>query len=75
MSKKSWRSNSNSSGDVSVSNSLVDIRSQSAARKLSFRGPQNVLHSPDGQLTTYTDVDPEDAQSVYPPEWCVFVAK
>jgi hypothetical protein len=75
MGKKNWRSNSNSSGDESTSNSVATYRSQSTARKLNFDDQKAVAGTPDSQRTTRTDVDPEDAQSVYPPEWCVFVAK
>jgi hypothetical protein len=75
MSKKNWRAGSNSSGDESTSNSVVSFGSQSTARKLTFSNEQAIARTPGSQPTTYVDVDPEDAQSVYPPEWCVFVAK
>lgn len=75
MGKKNWRSRSNSSGDDSVSTSLVNFRSDVTARKLTFGNEQSVSRVSDRQLATYADVDPEDAQGVYPPEWCVFVAK
>lgn len=75
MGKKNWRSSSNSSSEESTFNSVVTFRSQSTARKLTFDGQKAVASTPDSQPTIYADVDPEDAQSVYPPEWCVFVAK
>lgn len=77
MGKKTWRSNPNSSDEESSSASVSSFRSKSTARKLTFGNQQAVVRTPDGNRNPPNgpDVDPEDAQSVYPPEWCVFVAK
>lgn len=74
MGKATWRSSSNSGSDGSSSPSEMSFQSKATARKLKFDDDKAVVRSPQSPRN-YPDVDPEDAQSVYPPEWCVFVAK
>ena len=71
MSSKDWRSGSSSSGDESFSPS----ENRGTSRKLSFGLQEHVSESAQDELAGYAVVKVEDAQSVYPPSCCVFVAK
>jgi hypothetical protein len=69
--KKDWRSGSSSSDDessVTLSPSLARSQARDTARKLSFGLEQD-------SESAYSLVKPDDAQGVYPPSCCVFVAK
>ena len=71
MMRKDWRSGSSSSDDESsatFSPSVVRSHGRDAARKLSF----GVDH---GSESAHSLVKPDDAQGIYPPSCCVFVAK
>lgn len=72
MSSKDWRSGSSSSDDddsVDFSPSLQRSQTRDTVRKLSF----GVEHSDDKY--EYSLVKADEAQGVYPPSCCVFVAK
>lgn len=71
MSSKDWRSGSSSSGDESFSPS----EKRGTGRKLAFDVQEDISESAASELTGYAVVKVEDAQSVYPPSCCVFVAK
>ncbi|KAJ8058451.1 hypothetical protein OCU04_012639 [Sclerotinia nivalis] len=79
-----WRSRSSSnSSELSPSKSksnstgTVDTHYGDAQRKLSFHVQEHVSENTDSagnRLSGYTVVKAEDAQAVYPPSCCVFVA-
>lgn len=65
-----WRSSSSSgSGQSSSDSPLKSMRFASQAQGL------DVLLSPGDNANDYQVIKPEDAQTVYPPACCVFVAK
>jgi hypothetical protein len=71
MSKRSWRSEASSNADESAASSPQS----SVARRLSFGVEQDAADVSNAPRDPFTDVDPEDAQALYHPECCVFVAK
>jgi hypothetical protein len=71
MTSKDWRSSSSNSDDeasATFSPSVARSHALDAARKISF----GVEHGSD---SAHSLIKADDAQGIYPPSCCVFVAK
>jgi len=70
-----WRSGSSGSSAGDASYSPLEAKSQRKSRQLSFGVQEHVSETAGSNLTGYTLIKAEDAQAIYPPACCVFVAK
>ncbi|CAG8977842.1 hypothetical protein HYALB_00011648 [Hymenoscyphus albidus] len=79
--KEDWRTASNSDSDAEISSPTRDKAERSTKRGNKSPGPKSSLviqeyvsESPGSECAAYGTINTENAQSVFPPSCCVFVA-
>lgn len=80
--KENWRTDSSSDSDAEVSSPTRDKAERSTKRGNKSPGPNRSLfvqeyvsESPESECAAYGAINIDNAQSVFPPSCCVFVAK